>query len=263
MSTKNKQYKFTCIYDENLDLNQTPRDRRVLEDTINKSAYDLLKTLNIVKSHDENKPVLNKLYSRIVNGEPCLIACDGRRLMIERLGLGPLRNLNSRQIPMDRFWEVNFYKDSIYFTDQTRAMNFLGYMQYLNFDGLMMDLYRTDFLIEISKYNPYRETIVSPSVRVTQFCASKFGVYFDSDQMPFDGLIDSYKDNMLVGVNKEKSNQLHVECKSFVFIMIAIQNGDYLKVMPDSKMAMGLFFRKPLPPSPLFPDWSLNDASSK
>lgn len=262
MSTKNKQYKFTCIYDTDLNLNHTPRDRIALEDKINKSAYDLLKTLNEIRSSNENRPVLNKFYSRMVNGEPCLVSCDAYCLMIIRLSQEPFSKLVF-QIPMDRFWEVNFYKDSVYITDQTRAMNFLGYTQYFRFDDLMIDLYKTDFLIEIDRYGLGHKTTVSPQVRVTQFCASKFGIYFDSDWLPFDNIVDSYKDDMIVGINKAKNNQLHIECKSFVFIAIPAQSGSYTKVMPNSERAKSLFFRKPLPPNSLFPDWSLNDASFK
>lgn len=262
MSTKTKQYKLTCIYDADLNLNHTPRDRMALEDKINKSAYDLLKTLNIVRSYDEHRPVLSKVYSKMVNGEQCLVACDGCRLMIVRLGLEPFGNL-SFQIPMDRFWEVDFHKDSVYLTDQTRAMSFLGYSQYLKLDSLMLDLESADFLLEIDKYSSLRKRIASPSVKIIQLCASEFGVYFDSDELPFDRIIDSYKDKILVGVNKKQNNQLHVECKSFVFIMVAIQGKDCIKVNPYSDTAKSLFFRKPLPKDPLFPDWNLNDASSK
>ena len=83
------------------------------------------------------------------------------------------------------------------------------------------------------------------------------------DELPFDRIIDSYKDKILVGINKKQNNQLHVECKSFVFIMVAIQGKDCIKVNPCSDTAKSLFFRKPLPKDPLFPDWNLNNASSK
>ena len=262
MSTKTKQYKFTCVYDASLELNEVPRNRIVIEEKINKPVYNLLKTLAVVKSHDENRLVLNKIYSRMVNGEPCLIACDGIRLMIVRLSQHPFNSL-AFLFPMDRFWEVEFYKDFVYFTDQTRAMSFLGYTQYFGLDNFMMNLDYTDFLIEIDKYHPHRERILSPSIRITQLCASNFNVHYDADMLPLDGLIDSYKDKVLVGVNEEQNNQLHIECESFVFIMIPTQESDYIKVYPDSIKAKSLFFKKPLQKNRLFPDWSLNNASSK
>ena len=148
MSTKTKQYKLTSIYDTNLSLDSTPRNRIALEGTISKSAYNLLKVLNIVRSHDADRPVLNKLYSLMVKGEPCLAACDGYRLMVVRLSQEPF-TASIFRIPMDRFWEIDLYKDFLYLTDQTRAMNFLGYNQYFKFDNLMLDLNSTDFLLEI------------------------------------------------------------------------------------------------------------------
>lgn len=262
MSTKTKQYKLTSICDTNLSLDSTPRNRIALEGTISKSAYNLLKALNIVRSHDADRPVLNKLYSLMVNGEPCLAACDGCRLMVVRLSQEPF-TASIFRIPMDRFWEIDLYKDSLYLTDQTRAMNFLGYNQYLKFDNLMLDLNSTDFLLEIDKYNPLRKTILSPSTRITQLCASNFNVHYNADMLPLDELIDSYKDKVLVGVNKRQNNQLHVECESFVFIMTPTQESDYIKVYPDSVKANSLFFKKPIQKNPLFPDWSLNNASSK
>ena len=262
MSTKTKQYKLTCIYDTNLSLDSTPRNRIALEGTISKSAYNLLKVLATVRSHDGDRPVLNKLYSLMVNGEPCLAACDGYRLMIVRLSQEPF-TASIFRIPVDRFWEIDLHKDSIYLTDQTRAMNFLGYSQYFKFDNFMLDLNSTDFLIEIDKYHPHRKRILSPSIRITQLCASNFNVHYNADMLPLDGLIDSYKDKVLVGVNERQSNQLHVECESFVFIMIPTQESDYTKVDPHSERAKSIFFKKPLQKNPLFPDWSLNNASSK
>lgn len=233
-----------------------------LEDEINKSAYDLLKTLDIVRSKDGHRPVLSKIYSQVINGEQCLIACDGIRLMIVRLGLEPFNHLVF-QIPMDRFWEIDFHKDSVYLTDQTRAMNFLGYSQYPKLNSLMLDLDSTDFLIEIDKYGSSLKTKVNPSIKITQLCASEFGVYFDSEKMPFNRLVDSRKDRILVGINKLQKNQLNVECKSFVFIMVGNQRKDCIKVDPHSETAKSLFFRKPLFQKSLFPDWNLNNASSK
>ncbi len=262
MSTKTKQYKLTCIYDRNLNLNSTPRDRIALEGPISKSAYNLLKVLATVRSHDGDSPVLNKLYSLMVNGEPCLAACDGYRLMVVRLSQEPF-TASIFRIPMDRFWEIDLHKDSIYLTDQTRAMNFLGYDQYFKFDNLMLNLNYANFLIEIDKYSAGRKNILSPSVRIAQLCASEFKTYYNPNRMPIDNIIDPYKDKALVGVNEWQNNQLHIECNSFVFVMIPTQESDYFKVMPDSQIAGSVFFKKPLVSKSLFPDWSLNNASSK
>lgn len=259
MSTKNKQYKFTCIYNSP----DKPAPKIALEDEINKSAYDLLKSLNDTKSKDKDRPVLCMLYTRVINNEPCVIACNGKRVMFVKLSQEPFCDLIFK-IPMDKFWEISFNKDSVFLIDQTRSMEFLGYTQYPKLDNLRLDLESTVSLFETEKYRPSSISIPNPSINIAQLCALAFGVYVNPDYLkPIDRLIDRYKDQVIVGANGKNPNQIQIECKSFVFISVKMLIDSYNEVLPNSEKARNIFFRKPIEQKSLFPDWGLNDASSK